>query len=215
MIVSRRRGNIALGVFRFATFSAALAFFSSTSIAAPLHFRVDPDATEITAAVPEPLASIRGDAVGRLRMISCDIYQDPERPAGDGANIWVEAVIDATSYHSNSSARDSSVKSSVLEVQNFPTISFKGGSSWSDVKQTSDTSGSAVLKGQLIVHGATRPFEVPVQVSLAGDKLTATGEVAFDYTDFGIQQPSLLGLKAGNMVKVIFHAIATKTSDAP
>ena len=35
----------------------------------------------------------------------------------------------------------------------------------------------------------------------SGDKLIGSGEVSFNYTDFGIEQPSILGLKAGNMVK--------------
>jgi len=61
------------------------------------------------------------------------------------------------------------------------------------------------------MHGAVRPFEVPVQVSLSGDKLTGSGEVSFNYTDFGIEQPSILGLKAGNMVKVTFHVVAIRT----
>lgn len=174
------------------------------------HFRVDLDASEITAAVAEPLSSIRGDAVGKFRLLSCDIYQDPKRRADDGANIWVEAIVDAASYHSDSSMRDSSVKGSILEVKDFPTISFKGGSSWTDVKQTSETSGSATLKGQLMMHGAVRPFEVPVRVSLSGDKLIGDGEVAFNYTDFGITQPSILGLKAGNMVKIDFHVVALR-----
>ncbi len=174
------------------------------------HFRIDIDASEITAAVAEPISSIRGDAVGKFRMLSCDIYQDPKRRADDGANIWVEALIDAASYHSGSSMRDSSVKSSILDVQDFPTISFKGGSSWTDVKHSSDTSGSATLKGELMMHGAIRPFEVPVQVSLSGDQLIGSGEVSFNYTDFGIEQPSILGLKAGNMVKVTFHIVALR-----
>ncbi len=144
------------------------------------------DESEVIAAVPEPLSSVRGDAVGKLRMLSCDIYQDPKRRADDGANIWVEAVVDAASYHSDSAMRDSAVKTSILDTKDFPTISFKGGSSWTDVKQTSETSGSVTLKGQLMMHGAVRPFEVPVKVSLSGDKLIGTGEVSFNYTDFGI-----------------------------
>jgi polyisoprenoid-binding protein YceI len=180
------------------------------AFAAEQHFRIDLDASEITAAVAEPMSSIRGDAVGKFRLLSCDIYQDPKRRADDGANIWVEAVIDAASYHSDSSMRDSSVKSSILDVKDFPTISFKGGSAWTDVKHTSDTSGSATLKGELMMRGAVRPFEVPVQVSLSGDKLTGNGEVSFNYTDFGIEQPSILGLKAGNMVKVTFRVVAVR-----
>jgi polyisoprenoid-binding protein YceI len=174
------------------------------------HFRLDAQASEITAAVAEPLSSIRGDAVGKFRLLSCDIYQDPKRRADDGANIWVEAVIDAASYRSDSSMRDSAVKTSILDVKDFPTISFKGGSSWTDVKHTSETSGSATLKGELMLHGAVRPFEIPVQVSLVGDKLTGSGEVSFNYTDFGIEQPSILGLKAGNMVKITFHIVALR-----
>lgn len=192
-----------------AAFVAAL-LLCSPAIAAEQHFRIDLDASEITAAVPEPLSSIRGDAVGKFRLISCDIYQDPKRRADDGANIWVEAVVDAASYHSDSNLRDSSVKSSILDVKDFPTMSFKGGSAWTDVKQTSDTSGSATLKGQLMLRGAVRPFEVPVRVSLSGDKLVGEGEVSFNYTDFGIEQPSILGLKAGNMVKVTFHIVAVR-----
>ena len=62
-----------------------------------------------------------------------------------------------------------------------------------------------------MLHGAVRPFEVPVHVSVSGDKLTGSGEVSFNYTDFGIEQPSVLGLKAGNMVKVTFHVVAIRT----
>ena len=61
-----------------------------------------------------------------------------------------------------------------------------------------------------MIHGAVRPFEVPVKVSLSGDKLIGTGEVSFNYTDFGIEQPSILGLKAGNMVKINFHIVALR-----
>jgi polyisoprenoid-binding protein YceI len=183
------------------------------TVRAEQHFRIDVGASEITAAVAEPMSSIRGDAVGKFRLLSCDIYQDPKRRPDDGANIWVEAVVDAASYHSDSGMRDSSVKTSILDVKDFPTISFKGGSSWTDVKHTSDTTGSATLKGELMMHGAVRPFEIPVQVSLSGDKLTGGGEVSFNYTDFGIERPSILGLKAGNMVKLSFHIVAVRTQN--
>ncbi len=194
--------------------SVAAALLTTVLLVGPAraeqHFRIDLEASEITAAVAEPISSLRGDAVGTFHLLSCDIYQDPKRRPDDGANIWVEAVIDAASYHSNSATRDRAVKTSILEVKDYPTISFKGGSSWTDVKHTSDVAGSATLKGELMIHGAVRPFEVPVQVSLAGDKLIGSGEVSFNYTDFGIEQPSILGLKAGNMVKISFHIVARR-----
>src|SRR5271166_1926803 len=137
----------------------AVTLLLSCPAQAEQHFHADVNASEISAAVAEPVSSLRGDAVGQLRLLSCDIYQDPKRRADDGANIWVEAVIDAASYHSGSAMRDASVKTSILDVKDYPTISFKGGSSWTDVKKTSETSGSATLKGQLMIHGAVRPFE--------------------------------------------------------
>jgi len=185
-------------------------YICSYAFAAEQHFRIELDASDITAAVAEPISSIRGDAVGKFRLLSCDIYQDPKRRADDGANIWVEAVINAASYQSGSGMRDRAVTSSILNVKEFPTISFKGGSAWTDVKKNSDTSGSVTLKGELTMHGAVRPFEVPVRVSLSGDKLTGNGEVSFNYTDFGIEQYSFFGLKAGNMVKVTFHVVAVR-----
>ena len=207
---AHRTGSLAIRGARIAALIIALALCSRPAEAVEQHYRIDLEATEISVAVPEPLSWIRGDAVGKFRMSSCDVYQDPKRPANDGANIWVEATIDAASYNSGNSMRDNDVKGAVLDATDFPTISFKGGSSWTDVKQTSDTSGAAVLKGELMLHGETRPFEVPVQVALSGDKLIANGEISFDYTDFGIKPPSMLGFKSGNIAKVSFHAVATK-----
>jgi polyisoprenoid-binding protein YceI len=196
---------------RFAAASTvAVLYLCSSASAAEQHFRIALGTSEITATVAQPMSSISGDAVGKFKLLSCDIYQDPKRRADDGANIWVEAVVDAASYHSGSNTRDSSVKTSILDVKDFPTIGFKGGSAWTDVTHSSDTAGSATLKGELTLHGAVRPFEVPVKVSLSGDKLIGNGEVTFNYTDFGIELPSILGLKAGNMVKITFRVVAVR-----
>jgi hypothetical protein len=45
---------------------------------------------------------------------------------------------------------------------------------------------------------------------MSGEKLIGNGEVTFNYTDFGIEQPSILGLRAGNVVKVTFHVVALR-----
>lgn len=205
-------GAGAFGLLRAAPL-VMLLLWASPARAAYVHFRIDPAASEISAAVAEPLSWIRGDAVGSLRLVSGDAYEDPDADRANQGSIWLEVVIDAASYHSDSTMRDSAVKSSALETQNFPAIFFKGGSSWNDVSRTSDSAGSGTLKGQLTLHGVTRPFEFPVQASLSGGRLVASGEFSFDYTDFGIETPSILGLKAGNAVKVSFHAVATRVAN--
>ena len=191
-------------------FVAALAMMPAAVCAEALHFRLDHDATEISVAVEEPLSSIRGDAVGKFLIISGDAYEIPADRSKQDASIWVEIIVDAASYNSGSSMRDDAVKSSVLNAQTYPTIVFKGGSAMNDVARTSDHSGSATMKGELFLNGQTRPFEVPAQASLSGDKLTVDANFSFDYTDFGIKPPSFLGLESGRMAKVTFHAIAAK-----
>jgi polyisoprenoid-binding protein YceI len=65
------------------------------------------------------------------------------------------------------------------------------------------------MMGTLTLHGEARPIEFPVSASLGDDgRLTAEGAATFNYTQFGIRSPSILGLSAESVVKVSFHAVA-------
>ncbi len=172
-----------------------------------IHFRLDTAATKMTVACAEPLAWLRGDAVGTMRVTSGDVWGDLANPA---ATAGVKVTIDAASYDSGNGLRDRAVKDGTLEVERFPVITFES-HGLRDVKLASGKIGSAIVAGRLTLHGVTLPFDVPVKVTvLDAGKLVTDGDLAFDYTPFGIQPPSILWLSAGRIVKVHFHVVAVK-----
>jgi polyisoprenoid-binding protein YceI len=83
------------------------------------------------------------------------------------------------------------METEVLNVSQFPKISFKSTVTKGDGQNVS-------VEGDLTLHGVTKKITVPVEVSLAGDRLRATGKVALKQTDFGIKPYS----KGGGSVKV-------------
>jgi polyisoprenoid-binding protein YceI len=174
--------------------------------AAQAHFRLDPGATQITAAVAEPLSSIRGDAVASFRAVSGEV----DDPGGNPSQAHATIVIDASSYNSGSAMRDRAVTGSLLAAGQYPTITFES-TGLKEVKLNSQRSGSATMMGKLTLHGETHSIEFPFSASLGDDgRLTAEGVATFDYTQFGISSPSILGLSAGSVVKVSFHAIVVQ-----
>jgi hypothetical protein len=103
----------------------------------------------------------------------------------------------------------------VRRLSTFPTITFES-TGLKDVKLNSQRSGSATMMGKLTLHGETRPIEFPVSASLGDDgRLTTAGVATFDYTQFGIRSPSILGLSAGSVVKMSFRAVAARTAPRP
>jgi polyisoprenoid-binding protein YceI len=140
--MSRRR-RVACGtLLRVAAGAAAVALLATPARGAQAHFRVDPGATRITAAVAEPLSSIRDDAVGSFKAVSGDV----DDPDGNPSHARVTIVIDAYSYNSGSAMRDRAVTGSVLAAGQFPTITFES-NGLKDVKLNSDHSGSATIMG--------------------------------------------------------------------
>jgi polyisoprenoid-binding protein YceI len=186
-----------------------IAGFFSMARAEVLHFRVDPDASEISAAVEEPMSAIRGSAVGTFRIISGGVY-------GDAANVTatgrVTIVIDAASYHSSSSFRDRAVKGGVLETDRYPEITFAS-TSVEDVAMTANQDGTATVAGNLTLHGTSRPLRVSVKASIdSAGRLIADGEVSFRYDEWGVNPPTLLfgSMAAGNVATVKCHIVAVR-----
>jgi len=73
----------------------------------------------------------------------------------------------------------------VLDVERFPVITFRSTS----VSASSRGSGSAdiTVRGDLTLHGVTRPVSVTGTVTVAADVLTLRGRSSIRQTDFGIR----------------------------
>jgi len=97
----------------------------------------------------------------------------------------------------------------VLDVANYPTIVFRS----QRVDAQGETGGVTRLRvtGDITLRGVTRRVEVPVDVRLESDRLTATGTLMIKQTAFGIT-PVTAGLgtvKVRDEVSVTFTFTAS------
>lgn len=176
-----------------------------------LRLKIDPDRSTVSAAVAEPVAWLRGTAVGTFRIVDGAIQGDPTNIQGTGK---VRVLIDATSYRSDSLSRDRAVIGTSLESDKFPTIGFE-----SDhvvgVVMTRPYEGTAIVNGFLTLHGETHPMTVPIHAVFAADgTFEGDGEVKFRYDLFGVHVPGRLygALLAGDEVTVRFHIVAVNAA---
>jgi polyisoprenoid-binding protein YceI len=172
-----------------------------------LHFTVDPAASEISATVREPMSSLRGRVTGNFRVLSGEVSSDATSPA---RTTSVRLVIDAASFSSGWSMRDHSVTGSILQTATYPQIVFKGGDV-DNIVHTSDTGGTATIRGTLTLHGVARAIIVPLAVQLtARTRVETDGEVSLSYPDWGIEVSTLLFglLRAGGQATIRFHIVA-------
>ncbi|HZP46798.1 MAG TPA: YceI family protein [Candidatus Binataceae bacterium] len=199
---------------------AALAFCISmlAQAAGAEVLRLEPDyqKSEITATVDEPLGLLRDhpSATGKFEIIKGEIDGDPEDVAH---TAHVKLVINATTYDSGNSSRDTTVIHSALETWKYQTIIFES-SHLEDINiEVPGASGDATVVGNLTLHGVTRTMRVPVRVSMDTDgQFSAGGELTFDYTEFGIKPPRLLfALPAGKQVTIAFRILAQRPAAPP
>jgi polyisoprenoid-binding protein YceI len=96
----------------------------------------------------------------------------------------------------------------VLETARYPEIVFES----AGVKMYGN--GSAVIEGNLTLHGVTRPVRVPARISVMGELLRANGEFAVLQSDFRIKPVSVAGgtLKLKDELKLAFDIAARQKS---
>jgi polyisoprenoid-binding protein YceI len=91
---------------------------------------------------------------GGFDKVSGTVNFDPQNPAASS----VEATIEAASINTGVADRDNHLRSAdFLDVENYPTITFKS----TNVKVTSDT--TADVTGDLTIRGTTRPVTLKVE----------------------------------------------------
>jgi polyisoprenoid-binding protein YceI len=87
----------------------------------------------------------------------------------------------------------------VLDVQRFPEIRFVSTSI------APQDGGRFQVRGDLTLHGATRPIEFPITFS----KDRYTGSVKLTQTDFGITPVSIAGgaVKVKDVIEIVFEIV--------
>lgn len=95
---------------------------------------------------------------------------------------------------------DQTMKSAkVLDVQRFPEIRFVSTSI------TPQDGGRYKVRGDLTLHGTTRPVDLPMTLS----KDRYTGSVKLKQTDFGITPVSIAGgtVKVKDVIEIVFEIV--------
>jgi polyisoprenoid-binding protein YceI len=190
--------------------AAAIAATPSLARAEMVRYVVDPAQCDVLAVVAQPLSKFRGDAIGAFRVRSGEVTGNAANPSV-GANLRL--VIDASSYSSGNSRRDSVVTGTLLDSANYPDITFVS-TGVKDLAIDTPGEGSALIIGDLTVRGQTQSINALVSVALIGrDRLEARGEVTFRYSRFGIAVPRMLGMvHASDEVTVKYRIVANRAA---
>ena len=117
-----------------------------------------------------------------------------------------EATIQTTSINTNNGKRDDHLRSDeFFNVAEFPTLTFKS----TGVKMDDDSEGT--LKGDLTIHGITKPVELDFEVlgtvmdPWGNERAGFSAELKINRQDYGLSYNSVLeagGLVVGDEVKI-------------
>lgn len=135
---------------------------------------------------------------GNFSLKSGEIHFDPasEKISGD-------IVFDATSGQSGSKGRDRKMHKDVLESANYPEIAFRP----DRVEGKIAASGTSTVQvhGMFRIHGAEHEITAPTDVTPQGDNWNVSSHFSVPYAKWGMRNPSLLFLRVGNTVDLVFH----------
>lgn len=111
----------------------------------------------------------------------------------------VAVAIKVASFDSQDANRDSHAME-VLDGIRYPNVTF--------VSQQiqPNTDGTLTATGKLTFHGITKPTTMVCTQKVDKSSLTVTGAFEIKMTDFNIEQPSLLGMKTDDPIKINFTA---------
>jgi hypothetical protein len=115
-----------------------------------------------------------------------DMYVALARLVVDEPQLRKEAGFDTQPTESDIEGTRSNMLGHVLEAEQHPfaLIAVSG----ADAKQEKTT-----LAVQIVLHGRTRTFQVPVETQADENSVNVSGKLAFNQSDFGITPYSLLG----------------------
>jgi hypothetical protein len=94
-----------------------------------------------------------------------------------------------------------------MESHKFPKGVFKGTiTNIQDIHFKKDGTYTAVLKGDLTLHGVTRPFSTTGKVMIKGGKMTASSSFEILVADYNIEIPKVVRDNIAEKVKVTIQA---------
>ena len=182
-------------------------------------FRVDPAASLVVIEVRRSgsLARLGHDHVVASRHVGgyvapqesrADLYVPLVHLTVDESGLRAEAGFDTQPTESDVAGTRANMLEKVLEADKYP---------FALVQVSGAGKGVGVLSIALTLRGQTRALQAPVEVEVDGRRVSVSGGLSFNQTDFGITPYSLFGgaLAVRDAVDVRFsiHAVSGEGND--
>ena len=146
--------------------------------------------SELGYRVAEVLFGVPTEGVGRTDQVTGSIRLD-----GD---VLAEAsfTVDVASITSDDGRRDNQFRGRIMSANEFPTATFTlTAPAELGVEAAEGASVTAAVTGDLTLRGVTLPVEVAVEARITDGRLGVLGSVPVVFTDFGITDPSITGIR--------------------
>ncbi|NNF59419.1 MAG: YceI family protein [Rhodothermaceae bacterium] len=174
---------------------------TTAGAAQSLSLRVDPARSTLSYTGSSVLHSWTGTSDQPTGTLTFDPV-DPSTAA-----ITIAAPV--ASFDSGNGRRDRKMRD-VTEVERFPAVTVAMRSvrveRWEE--EQGRRRGRWRLRGDLTLHGVTRPVEVMADVSLSNGVLTAEGSFPVSLTAHQVGRPRLVGIPIGDEITVRFAITA-------
>ncbi len=101
--------------------------------------------------------------------------------------VSAEVTADLTQLRSDQTMRDRAIKSRGLQTDQFPEATFKLTEPITLPSVTLNEKVTVTAKGDLTLHGVTKPIEVPIEARWAGAVIEVAGRAPIVLADYGIE----------------------------
>lgn len=125
----------------------------------------------------------------------------------DAANGRLECAVLIKGFQFEKALMQDHFNENYMESHKFPKGIFKGTiTNMRDINLKKDGTYNAVVKGDLTLHGITKPFSPAGKVIVKGGKITVTSSFEILVTDFNIEIPKVVRENIAEKVKVNIQA---------
>lgn len=161
------------------------------AFAQPVMAQLDAAATQIEFTLGASLHTVHG----KFRLESGAITFDPATGKASGT-----LVVDAASGDSGNHSRDDKMKREILEVQNFPEITF---TAREVVGKLADAGPSRLeIRGVFRIHGQDHALILMVDTKSNSGVIDAATKFEVPYVAWGMKNPSRMFLKVAEKVEI-------------
>jgi hypothetical protein len=97
-----------------------------------------------------------------------------------------------------------------MESEKFSKATLKGKIENFNIAEVTSTAKNFTLKGDLTIHGKTKPITIIIKVSKAASGVNAIGSFEVKPEDFEIEIPSLVRKKIADKIKITYNFLLAK-----